>query len=721
MAAGAILFSHGDFVRSAASWKVAADLYAREHDTGRQADALHNLGQACQMLGQTRLAIEALESALTLATDDRRRAKIKAALGAAKAFSQQAEEAEPLLRESLALARQLGERPEQARIWNDLGNLQAGRGQSAEARRSYGKALDLGSQPSLRAKALANLAAAGETADQALSANRRAARATEDLVDSHEKIALWLTIGKTSRHWGREAGAAKEAAGAGAQARAVAERLKDEGGLSLALGFLGELYLAGGRLPEALALTQRAAFLAQKNHLPDALYQWEWQNGRILARQNEREPAIEAYRRALVSLDPIRHDVAIGVSNTNRRSSFREAVGPLFLELTDLLLQRADRAPAGEETQRLLREARDTLEQLKSAELVDYFQDDCVNLLRARTAPVESVAADAAVLYLVPLRDRTELLVGLRDGIHRHKIAVGAAELMRTVRTFRQHLETRTSYAYLTEATQLYDWLIRPLEPVLQQHDITTLVLVPDGALRTVPLQALHDGRDFLVARYAVSVTPGLTLMDAQPLAEKRPKLLLNGLSDAVQGYPPLGWVPYELENIRALYGGRVLADDQFSLAHVSEEFHDHQYSLVHIASHGQFQHDARNTYLLTYNERLTLNDLERLIRPGQFRGEPVELITLSACQTAAGDDRAALGLAGVAVKSGARSALATLWFVNDQSSSLLISEFYRELHERPAVSKAVALQRAQLKFLEDRRYQHPCYWAPYMLIGNWL
>jgi CHAT domain-containing protein len=115
------------------------------------------------------------------------------------------------------------------------------------------------------------------------------------------------------------------------------------------------------------------------------------------------------------------------------------------------------------------------------------------------------------------------------------------------------------------------------------------------------------------------------------------------------------------------------------------------------------------------------LNDLEALIRPSQYRGKPVELLVLSACQTASGDDRAALGLAGVAVKAGARSVLASLWFVNDQSTAALISELYRQLRESPSVSKARALQAAQIKMLNDRRYRHPCYWAPYLIIGNWL
>ncbi|GJL64912.1 MAG: hypothetical protein NPIRA04_35660 [Nitrospirales bacterium] len=103
-----------------------------------------------------------------------------------------------------------------------------------------------------------------------------------------------------------------------------------------------------------------------------------------------------------------------------------------------------------------------------------------------------------------------------------------------------------------------------------------------------------------------------------------------------------------------------------------------------------------------------------------QFRDTPLDLLTLSACETAAGDDRAALGLAGVAIKAGARSALATLWFINDKATSELITEFYRQL-QNVSVSKAMALQIAKKTLMSHPSYQHPGYWSPFLLINNWL
>jgi CHAT domain-containing protein len=223
-----------------------------------------------------------------------------------------------------------------------------------------------------------------------------------------------------------------------------------------------------------------------------------------------------------------------------------------------------------------------------------------------------------------------------------------------------------------------------------------------------------------LIQRYAVATTPGLTLTDPRPLKRQRMKALSVGLSESVQDYPALPSVTEELEAIKELYGGTVLLNEDFNTSRVEQELKEEPFSLVHIASHGQFGSDARKSFLLTFDDKLTMDRLDQFIGVFRFRDEPLGLLTLSACETAAGDDRAALGLAGVAIKAGARSALATLWFINDQASSELVTEFYRQL-QIPSASKAAALQRAQLKMLQEGVYDHPAYWAPFLLLNNWL
>jgi CHAT domain-containing protein len=335
-------------------------------------------------------------------------------------------------------------------------------------------------------------------------------------------------------------------------------------------------------------------------------------------------------------------------------------------------------------------------------------------------AQVGSLGARTAVIYPIMLKDRLELLVGFEGGMKQVSVAVKAQDLIEAIRALRPLLERRTTRSYLPHAQRLYDYLLRPLEAELGAREIDTLVFVPDGALRTIPMSVLHDGRGFAIERYAIATTPGLTLTDPQPLLARKLNVLLNGLTLPVQGYSSLPNVGPELDSVQQMYSGTLLRDKDYLLGNLERELEKKSYNVVHIASHAQFRSDPKQTFLLTFDGKLTMDLLEKLIAPSRYREQPIELLALSACQTATGDDRAALGLAGVAIKAGARSALASLWFINDQSSTLLVSEFYRNLQGQN-LSKAKALQQAQLKLLADSRFRHPGYWGPFLLIGNWL
>ena len=154
-------------------------------------------------------------------------------------------------------------------------------------------------------------------------------------------------------------------------------------------------------------------------------------------------------------------------------ASPREAIGRVYYELADLLLRRTDTLGDPDQIQTNLVAARGVVEQLKSAELEDYFQDQCDCL--TKKTPLEKVSPDAAVIYIIPLPDRTEILVGFSTGLERFKAAVGSDELTAEVQRFRKNLEKRTTYEYLEQARHLYDWLIRPLKDELARHEIQTL------------------------------------------------------------------------------------------------------------------------------------------------------------------------------------------------------------------------------------------------------
>jgi CHAT domain-containing protein len=728
-------FQKGEFARAAADWQKAMEAFRQAGNANAEILMSVSLAGAYQSIGQQRRAVEILEAGLVRSErlgDRSLTTLVKSKLGAALVMTADGERAGLLLREALAAARAGNDPKLSAAILNDLGNLLGTQQEFAESLKTLEESVALARQTGnswLTAQALCNAAATAARAGEHRKADELNSQAIEEIARleaSHGKAFLWLTAGQTDRQIKfPDAEEAKRLLLRGhhsfQQALELAEKQEDRAIESYALGYMGELYEQDGQPDAALGLTRRAAFAAQRAQIPEALYRWEWQTGRLLKLRGDTEAALAAYRRAVETLQSIRSDVSLGYGNATMRRSFRESQGPLFFELADLLLGQASVAADPAREQSLLREARDAVEQLKAVELEDYLCDECVNVQRANTRAVEAVDAQTAVVYLIPLADRTEILVGLTSGLKRFKLEVGVEALTAQVRQFRRNLETRTTYGYLEQGQRLYDWLIRPIRPWLVENRINTMVFIPDGALRTMPFAGLHDGEKFLIQEFAVAVAPGLSLVEPRPIELGKARLLLNGLSKPVQNFAPLNFVTGELESIRPMYVNETLMDEGFTLNELKRKMTGEQFSIVHIASHGQFDRDVRKTFVLTYDTKLTLNDLEALIRPSQYRGRPVELLVLSACQTAAGDDRAALGLAGVAVKAGARSALATLWFVNDQSTQALISEVYSQLSGSPPVSKARALQAAQIKLLNDRRYRHPCYWSPYLIIGNWL
>jgi CHAT domain-containing protein len=731
LAQGQAAFDQARFEQAIARWGEALRLLPEEALPAR-ADTLTRLSQAYQALGHYRLALDALDSAL----DAGRRSGESGRIGTTRAAGAdlrvalgEPARAHPLLDEALERARQSGDARLEAIAMHVRGNAFAAEERPAEALRAYRESAALALRaglPALRARALAAAGGAAHRSgelEESASLVEAAAQAARGLPPSQHAVATWTVIGLGYRDLaasqpGQGAPLLLRAAEALRRAAAEAEALGDRRGASYAWGYLGSLYALERRHEEALELTRRALLAAQQVAAPESLYRWEWQSGRLFRELGRPEEALGAYRRAVRTLQSIRPELLRG--HGAPRIPFRDSIGPLHFELVDLLLRRAAALPDAERSRPYLVEAREVVEIFKAEELRDYFRDDCVDAALARVAPLEVLSRTAVVIYPILLADRTELLVSLPERLVRRSVPVPAAEMTAEVRRLRRMLEKRTTREYLPHAQRLYDWLIRPLEPDLAGSDVTTLVFVPDGALRTIPMAALHDGERFLVERYALAITPGLNLTDPRPLRREQMAVLAAGVAAPVQGFPSLPNVKAELDALRALFGSRVLIDEAFRVGELERTLRDERFTVVHIASHGQFTGDVDGSFVLAFDDKLTMDRLDRFVGFLRFRDDPLELLTLSACDTAAGDDRAALGLAGIAVRAGARSALATLWQVNDEVAVDLVGEFYRHL-KRPDVSRASALQLAQLKVLRDARYEHPGFWAPFLLINNWL
>jgi CHAT domain-containing protein/Tfp pilus assembly protein PilF len=726
-------FQRGALHQAVSCWSETVRRAEREQRAKVQRVALTHMAQAYQALGHDRKAVESLAAALVLAQrerplDEAQIAALLGSLGNAYIATGPATTAATYLHQALELARKLDQPGLLAVILNNLGNLLVSQQKPHEAleayRESVARAKD-GKQYAMMVRALTNAARVALQEEQFQESKALLDEAwarIQELAPSHETAYGFLSLGLTSHSLRPHLSAARDAllllaAAAFRKAIGMAQTLGDLRAASYAWGYLGSLYETEHRYEEAQQLTQHAVFAAQQVHAPEILYRWQWQTGRLLTALGHIDAAIATYQRAVETLQSLR--VELPYSYGEPTVSFRAHVGPVYFELVDLLLRRAAAIPEQDPQYTAhLRHARATVELFKAAELRDYFQDDCVEAAEQRITPLDVISQQAVVVYPILLPDRLELLVNLPTGLKRYAVAVTAATLERTARRFRERLQQRTR-RYLRDAQELYDWLIRPFAVALQSFPVETLVFVPDGVLRTIPMAALHDGEQFLVQKYALAVTPGLDLTDPRPMTQRNVRILAGGLTHAVQDQPSLPYVEAEIEAILHLYEGTVLLNEDFRLARLEQTLQRRPFGIVHIASHGYFARDVAQSFILAADQKLTMNDLEQLVGRTRFREEPIELLTLSACETALGDDRAALGLAGVAVKAGARSALATLWRVHDQAAAELVEAFYRQLRE-PTNSRAVALQRAQLHLLQDS-HLHPFFWAPFLLINTWL
>jgi CHAT domain-containing protein len=493
----------------------------------------------------------------------------------------------------------------------------------------------------------------------------------------------------------------------------IAAQHKDHRLLSYALGYKGQILFETGESGTALPLLKAAVFYANDSLAHESAYLWEWQLARVSVRSGQVAEAIEQYYRAIQTLEPVRQSLIDGSPFT-----FHQKIQPLFTELSSLLLGTAVQSE-GDAKQSYLQQVQVVLEQAKSAELQDYFQNDCV--IPEKTLELDNIEPATAVLYPVILSDRLSLLVNVGDKVHLYTTAIDKTEFEALVNEFRYVIQSDLGDdEYLELGAEIYQLLIKQAEPLLKDNQVTTLLFVPDGVLRTIPMAALYDGEQFLVEKYAVATTPGVSMTMPAPLNLQSPDFFAGGVSDSVQGMAGLPGVTGEINNLKSQYGASSLLDESFLAAAVSAELASTKYSIFHIATHGHFNSNPQKSFLLAYDKKLTMDVLSQSIATRQAADQPLELLVLSACESAAGDQRAALGLAGVALKAGARSALATLWEISDLATVEIINTFYSQISIQ-GVSKAQALRTAQMRLISQPRFSHPNYWAPYMLIGNWL
>ncbi|TWH39751.1 CHAT domain-containing protein [Dulcicalothrix desertica] len=725
---GSLQLSQGQAEQALSTWESATAIYKKLGDKALTARSLLNKSQAMRALGMYRRAKETLlEVSQNLQKEPDSQLKVSSLfnLGDTLRLMGDRKTATSTLQQTLELARKLNLKDDISLVLLSLGN-NARAEQDIDAAQEYYKQVIAASNPNIKLQAQLNLLqlfVEAEQTDEGLTLAKEIQPQIEKLSNSPSRTSIYAQVNfvQSLKKLGRDAINRVSTAQILATAAHNAENIGDKRAQSYALGYLGELYEQTQQWSEAQKLTEKALNLALSSNAPDIAYRWQWQLGRLLKAQDNIQGSIASYNEAVKTLGNIRNDLVS--SNVDVQFSFRETVEPVYRELVSLLLQPkliASKTNKADVSQENLKKAREVIESLQLAELDNYFREAC---LTARPQQIDQIDKSAAVIYPIILKDRLEVVLSIPNQPLRHYAAVmPQAELEKIFDRMRRSLHRTSSQKDRLNIAQLvYNLLISPAEADLQRNNIKTLAFVLDGAMKNLPMAILYDGQEYLVEKYNLALTPGLQLFAPRRLESQQLKILAGGLSESRQGFVPLPGVESEIKQIKNEISAQVLLNKTFTTQAIEKQVNTSRYPVVHLATHGQFSSNADDTFVLTWDNRINVKQLGELLQNrASDSNNAIELLVLSACQTADGDKRAALGLAGVAVRSGARSTVATLWSVDDTSTSAFMVEFYKQL-AKPNMTKAEALRNAQIALLKQPAFKHPFYWAPFVLIGNWL
>lgn len=358
-----------------------------------------------------------------------------------------------------------------------------------------------------------------------------------------------------------------------------------------------------------------------------------------------------------------------------------------------------------------------------------------------------------AVLWVIPRQDHLHLVLLTPGGtpIVRDLYDVPTTKLRPVVDAFHLEMHSSPGKVKMTAAQQLYQWIVQPYEAdYLQAENIDTILFCLGKGVRSLPLAALHDGKQFLVEKYSLTRIPAFNLIQTDYVQMQPGQILAMGASE-FRDQNPLPAVPTELATIlkelqserspQAQWQGRSFLNQGFTLANLQQGIKAQPPNIVHLATHAVFKSGKpANSYIQLWDSKLALD----AIRQVNWGSPALELLVLSACRTAIGDDQAELGFAGVALKSKVKTVMASLWNVSDEGTLALMSEFYRQLGTTS--TKAEALRQAQLRLLRgdtriegkklilsrgsvalppelknatDNNLSAPYYWAAFTLISS--
>lgn len=717
------------------TWQQAANIYQKIGDKNAVIRNQINQAQAMQVLGFYGRASKMLKEAnkiLDTQPDTVLKVTLLRSLGNATLVTGDLDDSRRILWKSLDIAKSLQDKQTIGDILISLGNVARAQDDTQTAINYYQQASEVATSPTIQIQALVNqfsllvdtnqlkniqsLSSQIQTqlsqlplSSTAIFAQINFAQSLIELENNNYKISNKQNLKPQSQNYYHTA----------AEILAVstkqAENLKDKRTQSYALGVLGKIYEQTQQWDEAQKLTKKALFLAQSISAEDITYKWQWQLARLAKIKGNIEDSLLYYDQAVNSLQSIRYDLF--AVNSGVKFSFQEDIEPIYRQRVDLLLKSNNKSQPSESN---LTKATRTIELLQIAQLNNFFRNTCLDsrLVKKIENP------QSVVIYPFIFSDRLSVIVNLpqQKSLY-YSTTISKDKIQKTLSQLQEDLpKPHTLRNIQKKSKEVYKWLIQPqLEAALAKIDNPTLVFVLDGALRNIPPAVLYDGKQYLIEKYNIALTPSQQLVEAKPL-QKDLKAIAAGLTEPSGGFSALPNVKQELDKIREVIPSSILLNSEFTSTALQNKINSLPYPVVHLATHGKFSSKAEDTFIVAWNnERIYVKDLNKIVQTvEQNKPEAIELLVLSACQTATGDEEAALGIAGVAFQAGARSTIASLWNLDDESTSELMGRFYQEFANKD-LTKAQALRNAQLSLLRSRKYKRPRYWAPYILLGNWL
>ncbi len=526
-----------------------------------------------------------------------------------------------------------------------------------------------------------------------------------------------------------------------------AQYLQDKQSESIANGNLAGFYEFKGKINKAKELIQKALYLTQPSEAPELAYQWQWQLARLLTEEGKKEEAIDLYQQTKETLNKVRYSLLNIGDDVN--FSFRENLAPFYFQYLDLLL--------GENpTDDNLKEAISVVDLFEKAELENFLRCNLENLsleknkLGNNNFIFQNISEfknpPERIIYPILLEDRIEIIVeNPYSENKRQRYAyifsqdnnISIQEFQDAIFRLPTNLSSKREFSQERKdkidslknlAEKLYDCLIEPIDNSLPEQG--TLMFVLDSRLQNIPLAVLFDGKKYLIEKYSITVNLRSQLPKPTTIEKQQYNALLAGISKEAKSYQerlsPLGGeILLELKDISKIVSSQQLRDEEFTEDNLKKKMNANDFNIVHLSTHGEFYPNPDKTLIYAWDKPINANELgEVLKRKAETTIYPIDLLVLSACETAKSKKRAPLGITGVALKSEAHSILASLWQVDSRFTAEFMPKFYQLYqNSEPHYSKAEALREVQMSYLNGsiNLYQDPYYWSAFILVGNWL